>query len=117
MIPSKKQYEEAHERHIILWDWCAKHPTKEKDDCPMWEENGGEWEENENACFACEVCDQADLSCTHCPIDWGVESCCTTGSPYLKWADSESMKTRKKYAALIRDAKWTPYEEWIKIKD
>lgn len=110
---SKEQYEEYHERHIELWDWCFHHPSSEKYNCPMWRWNDGPWEdENGSECHACDAC---GFRCGECPVDWGKPTCSSEGSPFDKWCDAGSPKTRKKYAALVRDAKWMPYEEWIKL--
>jgi len=113
---SKEQYEESHAQHIQLWDWCFHHPSKEKDDCPMWEWNSGTWEAVRGNCFACEVahsiCNFAP--CSRCPMD--AKICYAFFSYYDKWESVKSPKTSKKYAALIRDAKWMPYEEWIKLR-
>jgi len=113
MIPSKKQYERGHERHILLWDWCTNHPAKDKDDCPMWQRNGGKWRGVWADCFACHIDENTD--CKKCPMD--AKACKNDVSYFAKYRLAKTLKTRKKYAALIRDAKWTPYEEWIKIKD
>ena len=116
MTISKEAYEEAHGRHIELWDWCYHHPSKAKASCPKWKDNGGEWEANDWECFACEVIDSGGSSCRACPVDWGEDClCCSKNSPFNKWDDSQSPKTRKKYAALVRDAVWMKYEEWIKL--
>jgi len=115
MTISREAYEEAHGRHIELWDWLFHHPSKEKESCPKWEDNGGKWEGVSHDCFACEIDDSVDANCHSCPVDWGSERCLRWDSPYRKWSDAEPPKTRKKYAALVRDAVWMKYEEWIKL--
>ena len=114
MIISRKQYERGHERHIILWNWCILNPFEEKYNCPMWQRVGGKWRRVAVDCFACHI--DGDNDCKKCPME--AKACkCGDNSYFDKWAKAKTAKTRKKYAALLRDAKWTPYEEWIKIKD
>jgi hypothetical protein len=80
--------------HIALWDWLYQHPSEDKADWPGWKEYG----DVEGFCFACVFCDG---ECYRCPLK--VERCSFDGSPYQKWGDG-SEKTKKKYAAMIRDA-------------
>ena len=72
--------------------------------------------QNFHDCFACYFVDhRRDVpGCDKCPIDWGTAfdptglcPCEKTGSPYEKWRRSTTAKTRKKYAAIIRDLPWT----------
>ena len=95
--------------HRELWDWLYHNPSKEKEDWPKWEWNGGDIISAQNECFLCEYDDQnrdpyMDSCCVYCPLDWvSKESCHDTDSYYWKWDFAKTPKTRKKYAKLIRD--------------
>jgi hypothetical protein len=89
-----------HEKHIMMWDELAitgsgdKGSTKAHALYPTI-----------SACYACaEAKERGD--CDDCPIDWGAEKCDECGSPFYEWAFAKTIKTRKKYAAIIRDLVW-----------
>ena len=115
----KATYEKYAKRHWELWNWLSHHQSKGKSQWPGWERNGGRWPSVEVNCFACEVSEKAN--CGDCPIIWGKRTfsgqmrCGHDDSPYSKWSLAKSLKTHKKYAALIRDAVWIPYEEWKEL--
>ena len=95
----------AIELHRELWDWLYHYPSKHKGDWPEWVFNGGDISETTHDCFLCEY---TDLKCNNCLLDWPITS--DTGDPlsccnsyYVEWVYSNSPKTRKKYAKLIRD--------------
>ena len=115
----EQEYGKHHEGHVELWNWLFHHPNKGKSQWPGWERNGGIWPEVEADCFACEV--SRDPACRDCPIIWGEKiingkmQCGHNDSPYCKWYYAKSPKAHKKYAALVRDAVWIPYEEWLEM--
>ena len=91
--------------HRELWDWLYENPEKGKDDWPRWEFNEGKIKEVENDCFLCElamrdgvvICEKCILS----PIPYKPVFC--LNCLYDRWHNAETNKTRKKYAAIIRD--------------
>jgi hypothetical protein len=110
-----------HEGHKKLWGELAK--TGSGDKVGMFYKLFPDIEDSaDNRCFACmEVVEKRNLGegmgidsdyCKYCPIDWGVKQkfattiCFTSGSPFQKWDDASTTKTRKKYAAIIRDLPW-----------
>ena len=98
---------EAKKLHYKLWDWLYHHPSKGKDDWLEWEFNGGEVPAVDSNCFACEIILQREALCKNCPINWNpFNSCIENESSYTKWDKAKSLKTRKKYAKLVRDVKW-----------
>lgn len=40
--------------HKKLWNWLSENPTKRKEDCPIWQKNGGELKVDSRDCFACD---------------------------------------------------------------
>jgi len=90
---TKKEY---HRRHIKLWDWLYHNPFKSKDECPYWEWNGGDWEYVHGCCFACE---ESNSECDNCMFEWEEKGY------YEKWHKAKTIKTKKKYAKIIRDLK------------
>ena len=114
-----KTSEELHALHKELWGWLAKTGTG-KSEWPGWL-NNGEVLSLYSACFACleatirelNLIDSSDSDCEKlCPIDWGpMATWCARGSAYMSWMSAETKKTRKKYAAIIRDLPWSPRPE------
>jgi len=99
---TKKKAIELHRR--VLWDWLYHHPSKNKEDCPRWEFNGGDIPRVSIDCFLCEVSD----SCEDCPVEWpGGDGCMSTSDHkagvFKKWLHAKSPHTKKKYAKIIRD--------------
>jgi hypothetical protein len=94
--------------HIALWDWLYENPGEEKDDWPEWAWNGGQYSGVFDDCFACEMAkdknDRVTIGrCTYCPLQ--IMSCRSgPESAYESWYNAEDAETRKKYAAVIRDA-------------
>lgn len=98
-----------------LWDWLWEHPlVKHGEDAkgkwPGWKKHG----HMDSWCPCCEY-DASRLptkSCSRCPIPktaWTktekrVCYCTADDSPFYKWVESRKVKTRKKYAKIIRDA-------------
>lgn len=105
---AKLTFKQAEKLHKALWGWLAETGAREKDEWPEWKFNKGKVPEVSNDCFACEIKSES-INCNpnRCPIDWGYDSCLEEDSPYLKWGKVPStVKTRKKYAAIIRDLPW-----------
>ena len=110
-------FEELGKLHKELWGWLAETGTKEKSGWPEWKSNGGPVEDVSFHCFCCNYVEhsyepgrQRDM-CGYCPVVWvdGSPSggVCSEGkSPYIRWNGAETPKTRKKYAAIIRDLPW-----------
>jgi hypothetical protein len=84
--------------HTALWDWLFRHPSQGKEKWPGWKINGGEHECLKN-CFACDFCGQQS-NCAKCPLSF---RCYGDGNPYEKWQLAVTPRTRKKYAAMVRD--------------
>ena len=83
--------------HRELWDWLYKHPSKDKEDWPEWARNYG-YSSVRNLCFLC------DYKGICCPVSWvKTDTCQGKGSYYFSWSSAKTLKTRKKYAKLIRD--------------
>ena len=103
---SFKNAERCHKR---MWNWLAKTGSKTKFAWPEFyilnPKNGRVIQFPDNDCFACELNQD---NCRFCPIDWNGkgEDCYSPNSPYLKWENAKTIKTRKKYAAIIRDMLW-----------
>jgi hypothetical protein len=100
---TEAQYKEA---HIALWDWLFHHPSMGKKDWPGWKEKGGQYEDIENYCFACQSCSGNDapywVNCGSCPLE--ITPCGDDESPFEYWFWSYSPRIRKKYALIIRDS-------------
>jgi len=102
-----------HELHIKIWDWLYQNPSKDKEDWPEWDFNGGEVKEVMALCFACKeagINKNGYSNCHRCPIKWNGGHCENIDSEYAKWHDSKTDKTRKKYAKIIRDKEWRKHD-------
>ncbi len=110
-----------HDKHILMWDWLAKHPGRQKNDAfDSLPELGNNYPLH--GCFACQT-DQEDrhgsyFSCYCCPItawrnrasecDKSPFSTCTAPSGiYTLW---KSYKTSE-FAEAIRDMEWETVAE------
>ena len=110
----QRDFDRYHKRHIKLWTWLEDNPTKRREDAPFWKENGGKWNIDTGYCFACYVADSNDSSITKgceviCPINSYPHSttlCGCKNSPYAKYTDSKSMKTKSKWAKIIAELPW-----------
>ena len=68
-----------------LWKWLASHPGRSKDEWPGW----GKYGEMESNCPCCEFNNQHQHKyCDdgNCLIEWPDGSCCSSKSPFSKWA-------------------------------
>lgn len=45
---------------------------------------------------------QSFKRCEYCPLE-GMEDCAYSSAPFYRWLDAESLKERKRCAAVIRD--------------
>jgi len=86
----------AHKLHRELWDWLYHHPSKKKSDWPGWKDNGGNASRVRADCFLCEYYYFHFGDCLHCPL--------FLNNYFTRWALCASLKTKKKYAKLVRDA-------------
>jgi hypothetical protein len=94
-----------HKLHKRLWAWLAITGARNKFDWPDWEDNGGT---DTPTGFACDYDDMFMGNCSHCPIDWkGGDYCKNPKSEYSHWILAETKRTRKKWAAIIRDLPWS----------
>ena len=89
---TKKQ---AYSNHYELWDCMYNNPSEYKDYWHRWEENGGDIVMVTDYCFLCEWFTTRGR-CNKCPLGSGCKL-------YYKWYHAKTLKTRKKYAKLIRD--------------
>jgi hypothetical protein len=87
-----------HEKHIMMWDELARTGDREKYFTVVAKKYF-----TENDCYACE---ESEWKCKNCPIDWKATDCLSTHTVYKKWCYALTAKTRKKYAAIIRDLPW-----------
>ena len=98
---TKKQYEDYHKELVEIWDNRANGIFDGRG-CP--------------ACIVAALRLREDYSnkrevCDYCPLP--KNACFKPTSYYNKFTDASRPSTKKKYATLIRDAKWMPYKEWI----
>lgn len=98
--------------HRKLWDWLAKHPTKQKWNWPEWKNNGGTIEEVTADCFGCESSYRdldGDIICPLCRECYRHHpEVCLYGN-YHKWNWSDDAKERRRLARIIRDLPVRPY--------
>jgi len=99
--------EEYYRKHVKLWDWLYHNPDKSKEQCPYWEWNGGDWKYATNCCHACEECNK---DCNNCMFDWEAIRCSYRKNNkrrgyFNKWFFAKTIKTKKKYAKIIRNLK------------
>ena len=120
-----------HTAHKELWNWLAKHPTKNKRAWPGWKNNGGEYDKPINLCFACDSADKDKTYgcpvCDSCPLVWPF-GCCqnlprswpgllpfpiSRRELYAKWNGTSinSHRTRTKLALQIANL---PVREGVK---
>ena len=93
-------FERAHKLHKDKWGHFAKTGNKDIYACPNWESMMN----FPNRCSACAI---AKISCRFCPIKWDNGKICSDNDSYFqKWRNAKTPKTRKKYAAIIRDMPW-----------
>lgn len=114
------------EAHKAMWDWLSKHPTKTKEDWPVWKEY------TRRPLFDCFLCDltrktpEASIErCHACPGNWTHKQfltrfyppCTRTAAPYREWSDAgtwmdnceskqeraDLLKRRRRMAKAIRD--------------
>lgn len=72
-----------HTAHKDMWLWLSVNPEMEKEDWLGWKCNGGDYDDANNGCFACEFSE--DASCYDCPIIWPSGHCMGAGGIYEKW--------------------------------
>lgn len=99
-------------RHIALWDWLSKNPSKDKFQYPGFKSNGGKLKDPNNGCWACEWLVRQDLTdCMDedgnsiCSIDWAPskKGCMNSKSAYYKWGHAKHHKVRSRWAKVVRD--------------
>ena len=103
-----------HEKHIMLWDELARTGGTSKRIAHESVKELKLMAPPSGYCFACEetIIDKIDyvfVDCDKCPITWTRDDdndCCHYNSPYHCWDCSTTKKSRKKYAAIIRDLPW-----------
>ncbi len=125
----KLTWKEAEAADKRMWTFLAE-TGKTKSEWPEWDatEGGPDWEgqaydstyrgiEILHSCFCCAVVvarlhQSIIINCSYCPKQWvrGKANynapCEGKGSPYKRWGDARTVKTRKKWAAIIRDLPW-----------
>lgn len=96
---------------LELWSWLRDHPDMTaKLEWPKWNRYGSVF----NMCFACEY-DILEyekqkrkgfhiMACSVCPLKglWGTD-CTRDSSPYNKWCNAKTDKSRQKNAGIIVD--------------
>ena len=94
---TKKQ---IYDNHYLLWDDMYHNPKKEKSDWHRWKYNGGDIGAIQDNCFLCEWF-AGRGGCAECLLggfDF-FEHC----DLFHEWGRAKTLKTKKKYAKLIRD--------------
>ena len=94
------------EKCLIMWNWLKNHPKITEKDQFFIKNFDMDWQEVdllENKitalCFACQEC---DINCNICPIQWPFGSCLDDHSPFYQWGHSfNTPKERKEYAEEI----------------
>ncbi len=109
---------------LVLWVWLSKHPSKEKDDWPGWENL---WEMR-SFCPCCEYAGgQSSSQCRRCfllklwigkkKLSKGDNiMCLECCSPYYQYNYNKSNKTKKKYALIIVEGIKTELSKLPKLK-
>lgn len=93
-------FEKAKELHRELWGWLAETGNLFKWDHPKHDE----WKSKYIGFHGCFPCTLSNFDCTKCPIDSEHIGSCRY--PYEEWSSAQTPKTRKEYAAMIRDWEW-----------
>jgi len=105
-----------------LWEWLAKTGNVFKEEWPEWKDDGLVSKCN-NYCPCCEYSGEdgyGKVNCKKCPllflwsphkemIDYACQD--NNNSPYKKWEQVGTSRTRKKYAKIISDYAKKKYEE------
>jgi hypothetical protein len=84
--------------HIALWDWLYHHPSKLPENWPGWISNAYRHIEYIRS-FGC---DFSYFECDACPLE--LKTCNRKDSVLAHWYQAKSPKSRKKYAAIMRDS-------------
>lgn len=94
-----------------LWSWLAKTGHDTKEDWPGWKK----WGKMKENCPCCEYVIRYHNTCSKCPlIDLWPRNCqqfSTNDTSWEKWMYASSKETRKKYAAVIRNAAQKAYHK------
>jgi hypothetical protein len=89
--------------HKELWTWLAKHPkATKKTDWPRWKSNGGDIEDFEGYCFACDF-DAKGNNCDSCLLNWGNDSntCSRRKGLFWQWLTATGPSSRSALALKI----------------
>ena len=97
--------------HKELWMWISEGYDREKCDWPKWKSNRGKVNNVQNNCFGCKVDDDSNQFgvCSGCPIDsskYNCRLCGTSSSPFSKWDNAMTKKTKSKWAKIIAELPW-----------
>lgn len=86
-----------HTAHRALWNWLAENTHLDKEDWPGWSWKGGEYDGQENDCFACEYAKVESFYdeqyCGDCPLDWDAHDC--VSGLYGEWCSPSNMYAGK----------------------
>jgi hypothetical protein len=97
---------ENHKNHKLLWNELAR--TGEDGKGEIIERLGLPCSCHD--CYACDSSDKSGRSCPEgCPILWSngkYTACDAWDSPFKKWSEAKTSRTRKKYALIIANMKW-----------
>lgn len=88
-----------HTAHKKMWTWLSVNPEMEKEDWLGWKCNGGDYDNANNNCFACEFSE--DAACPDCPIIWPSGHCMGEGGIYDKWDMNHDDEERSSLAHQI----------------
>ena len=89
-----------HTAHKELWNYLAENPTKQKEDWPGWEVNGGKYNKINSHCFACEFI--VGSTCCDCPLIWPSKQCIGIYGLYQRWVEQDiSLEERTSFALKI----------------
>ena len=91
-----------HTHHVKLWEWLAANPTKHKNDWPEWKINGGNVNNADCLCFACECREESTACFTECPLIWPKEhSWRVCGALFYAWKEADNPASRNALALQI----------------
>ena len=104
-------FETVKKLHREMWQWLEDNPTKNKEEWPRWESNGGDVPDADNECFLCEYTFRVKsdgLNCAEvCPANWLADESPENGcvdTLFGAWLYASADLTRRRIAKAIKNA-------------